>query len=279
VKVSIGICAYNEEANIGQLLARLSRLPYEVIVVASGCTDKTMPIVRTYAKARLVIQKQREGKASAVNEILHRAKGEIIILQGADIIPTEFCYKYLLKPFEDKQIGMVGAHPIPVDNRNKLMGKIAYLLWEVHHQSALKHPKAGEVCAFRNIVKSIDPNTPVDEASIEYEIVKQGYKVAYAPMAVVLNKGCETIADLLKQRKRIYHGHLLLKANGYTVPTISYANLVRATLNATGKHYRTLATMVILEITARLQAKRDYNANSHIPTTWEISKSTKKVVK
>ncbi len=47
IRCSVGITAYNEEANIGRLLqAILDQRLYEVeiceiIVVASGCTDRT----------------------------------------------------------------------------------------------------------------------------------------------------------------------------------------------------------------------------------------------
>jgi glycosyltransferase involved in cell wall biosynthesis len=43
----------------------------EVIVVASGCTDRTVPIVaemaRQESRVRLCLQEKREGKASAMN--------------------------------------------------------------------------------------------------------------------------------------------------------------------------------------------------------------------
>ena len=54
--LSIGIMAYNEEANIGRLLQSLLNqiLTHgylsEIIVVASGCTDRTEDIVRHYMK-------------------------------------------------------------------------------------------------------------------------------------------------------------------------------------------------------------------------------------
>lgn len=279
MKVSIGICTYNEEANIGKLLGRLAREPLldEIIVVASGCTDRTVEIVASFPKVKVIMQAKREGKASAVNWFIGQATGNILILESADTLPSNFCFKHLLKPFEDTSVGMVGAHPIPVNSKRTLTGKMAHLLWEVHHQSALANPKAGEVCAFRNVVKSIDPKTPVDEASIEQEIVKQGYRVVYEPKAVVFNKGAETIADFMRQRKRIYHGHLALRQLGYAVPTMSYRNLARAMLKATGKHYRTLAVTVSLELLARRQAGQAFNLDSYQPTVWEISKTTKEV--
>ena len=54
--LSIGIMAYNEEANIGRLLSSLldqnltqANLT-EIFVVASGCTDRTEKIVDIYKK-------------------------------------------------------------------------------------------------------------------------------------------------------------------------------------------------------------------------------------
>src|SRR6185437_2039791 len=97
VGCSIGIMAYNEEANITRTLEAVldQRGPSfqieEVIVVASGCTDRTVPIVSEIAlkepRVRVCVQEKREGKASAINLFLKQATSPIVILVGADIIP------------------------------------------------------------------------------------------------------------------------------------------------------------------------------------------------
>jgi glycosyltransferase involved in cell wall biosynthesis len=54
LRCSVGVTAYNEEANIGRLLDALLAQHLraveisEIIVVASGCTDNTIPIVESY---------------------------------------------------------------------------------------------------------------------------------------------------------------------------------------------------------------------------------------
>ena len=73
---SVGIMAYNEEANIadaiGAILGQELTAGHiaELIVVASGCEDRTVPIVSDIVSAirvRLIEQESREGKASAIN--------------------------------------------------------------------------------------------------------------------------------------------------------------------------------------------------------------------
>ena len=67
VGCSIGIMAYNEEANIGRTIRAVleqtgpSMRIEEVIVVASGCTDRTVPLV-----AEIVAQdpRTRKGRSS-----------------------------------------------------------------------------------------------------------------------------------------------------------------------------------------------------------------------
>src|SRR5215469_11970125 len=85
---SIGIMAYNEEANIARTLQSVleqtgpSIRIDEVIVVASGCTDRTVPIVSEMAlqepRIRLCIQEKREGKASAINLFLKEATSPVV---------------------------------------------------------------------------------------------------------------------------------------------------------------------------------------------------------
>src|SRR5512139_1341907 len=94
LRCSVGVTAYNEEANIGPLLeALLQQHLYdvqisEIIVVASGCTDNTVPIVESYItenpQIKLLIQPKREGKTAAINLFLANASEEICVLESGD---------------------------------------------------------------------------------------------------------------------------------------------------------------------------------------------------
>ena len=292
ISCCIGVTAYNEEANIQFLLESLlkQRLTTcritKIIVVASGCTDNTEQIVRSLArkdnKITLVVQKKREGKASAINLFLSKADGEIAVIESGDTIPDEDTIENLINPFHDPKIGMTGAHPIPVNSDKTFMGFTAHLFWRLHHQLALQHPKLGELIAFRNIFKKIPKNTAVDEASIEAIITKAGYHIHYAKDAIVYNKGPETIKDFLKQRRRIAAGHKHLeKTQKYQVSTTKISNIFALfcqllnTVSWNGKTVLWTCGAVFLELTGRLLGYFDYHIKKKNPFTWDIAHSTK----
>ena len=293
MNASIGICAYNEEENIGQLLEALltqtlSRHSIkEVIVVSSGSTDGTDEIVRDYenkdSRIRLITQKSRKGKSSAINLFLRHATGEIIILESADTLPEEDTIQNLLDPFDDARVGMTGGRPIPVNNDNKMMGYIAHMVWNLHHELSLLKPKAGELVAFRNIIESIAEDTAVDEAWIEALITAHGLCIAYVSEAVVRNKGPETIGDFVRQRMRIYIGHLHLKRKkSYSPITMDALEVGRVILRVMPHNPKKLLWFsmgVIIESYVRFRASIEFYVRNKNPVAWEMCRTTKRLVK
>ncbi len=282
--------AYNEEKNIARALESLLSQKLKTVkvdkifVIASGCTDQTVPIVKRMAQTdkriKLLIQKKRRGKSSAVNLFLNHARSRILVLTGADTIPQEDVVERLVSVFSDRRVGMSGAHPIPIDSEKTFFGFAAHLLWELHHQISLKAPKMGEMTAFRRVFKRIPYASAVDEATVEPLIVGQGYKLVYVPKAIVFNKGTESLAEFLRQRRRIHHGHLvLIKSQGYSVSTLKKGRLVSAWLRIFRFEPRFILyspLVGLMEIWARILATYDYfKGNSH--TVWEVAPSTKDV--
>ena len=159
VKVSLGIIAYNEEANIGVLLdtvlkdAPRPEVLTEIFVVASGCTDCTEDIVRGFVKKdsriKLIVQSERKGKASAINLFFSATTGDILILESADTVPAQGTLSRIMAAFDDPEVGMAGGHPVPVNPENTFIGFTVHLMWSLHHQIALERPKLGELVAFQ----------------------------------------------------------------------------------------------------------------------------------
>ena len=290
---SVGVMAYNEEMNIRRTLhavleqESLRTRVVEVIVVASGCTDNTVAIVRAImqsdTRVQLIVQERREGKASAINLFLQRASSPVLALVGADIIPEKDALERLCARFEDEAVGMVGARPVPVNDQDTFTGHAAHLLWRLHDTLARRSPKLGEVVAFRNVVPSIPTDTAVDELSLQAIIAKRSLHMVYVPEAVVYNKGPMTIRDFLKQRRRIYAGHLRIRSQEkYEASTMNAGAVLRALADNApdfaGSPRQVAWTIgtVALEVLARLQGGYDVKRRrSH--HVWQAVTSTKTV--
>ncbi|HQU72220.1 MAG TPA: glycosyltransferase [Calditrichia bacterium] len=288
-EVSVGVMAYNEEKNIAVCLEALqgqqmqSGRITQIVVVSSGSTDRTDEIVREMAAADerilLVVEKDRRGKASAINEYLKVATGDILVLESADTITEPDTIEHLINPFFDPEVGTNGAHPIPVNPENTFIGFCVNKLWALHHHIAMEHPKCGELIAFRNIIPSIPFFTAVDEAIIEAIFREKGLKICYAPEALVRNKGPETLHDFVKQRRRIAVGHKhLLATTGYQVATFRSSSIFRYILKEmrwTPREVLYMTGLIAVEAYCRVAGTINFHLFDKNPFVWSISTTTK----
>lgn len=289
--VSVGVMAYNEEKIIESCLKALLNQKMksgkidEIIVVSSGSTDKTNRIVQEVSRkderVKLIIEPERKGKANAINEFLQIAKGDIAIVESADTVTLPDTVEELIKPFADPQVGMSGAHPMPVNDKNTFVGFCVHKLWELHHSLALEAPKCGEMIAFRNIVSRIPKYTAVDEATVEAIISEANLKLVYAEKAFVRNKGAETLRDFIKQRRRIASGHRYLKTTmGHEVATQSSCNIFKKVIASQNRAIREMFYMpllILIEAYSRFMGAVDFYLRDKNPFIWDISLTTKKM--
>jgi cellulose synthase/poly-beta-1,6-N-acetylglucosamine synthase-like glycosyltransferase len=295
ISFSVGICAYNEEGNIGRIIEsilgqRLDKrfILCEIIVVSSASTDKTDEIVKEWRvrdkRIRLLVEKKRRGKSSAVNKFIRQAKNRYLVLASADLLLERDCLLVLLNQLKKRKVGLTAPRIKPVNKRIGLVGEAVYWQWILHHKINLQfpeRPKVGELVAFKKIFKQIPPSSPVDEASIEPLIHFQGYGVKYCPEAVVYNKGPETAQDFLRQRRRIYAGHSALRSRyGYTVVTYSNFRVLGTLLaNLDWRPKRLLLALgvICLEAMGRGVGWLDYRFKIRDHRVWKIAASTKKL--
>jgi poly-beta-1,6-N-acetyl-D-glucosamine synthase len=239
----VGVCVHNEEANIGACLRSIlneqGTAVRSVIVIASGCTDRTAEIVREMAeqddRLALVIEPVRSGKSGAINLFLGHTSEEICVLAGGDMILEPGFIDKLLAPFVDASVGMTGGRPVPTNPRSGLMGNIVHLVWDLHHEIAVGKPKLGEAVAFRRVFDALPTNTVVDEPSIEQLIVSRGLRLHYVPDAIVRNRAPDNLLDFIRQRSRNHAGYLgLISATGYKASSMRPG----LTLNAAWRLWR-----------------------------------------
>ena len=289
MRIDLGIIVHNEEKNIAKLLdsilkQNLSEVVIDrIIVVSSGSTDKTNDIVTNYAKRcqkiKLLNQKRREGKASAINEFLREAKNKVVIISSGDIVFTENAIKNLTKPFEDGEVGLTSVNPIPVNLNNNLIGFIANMHWKLHNLLA----RHGEAIAFRkDIVSSLPKNIVADEAYIEAIVQKRKMKAIHVNDAIVLNKGPENIMDFIKQVRRHFFGHLQIKRKiGYSVSSLKIGEIKKAFIElirvSTKNPLRVpyCIVYIFLEVFARFLGFLDFVSGRKNHILWDIAWSTK----
>lgn len=287
--ISIGICAYNEEKNIGRLLEALKSQCLdkasikEIFVVSSGSYDNTEAIVLSFAerdsRIKLIRQPTRLGKASAINEFLKHASGELCLLVSADVIPEKDAVEKICLPFLDDTVGMVGGQVVPLNRRDNFLGFAGHMLWGMHHKIALKYPKLGEMVIFRNVIKSIPEDIATDEAFIEAAIKNKRFVLKYVPEAIVYNRAPEIIVEFLKQRRRIYAGHLDLKKRfGYRTSTMSVGTLLPIAISYFGWSPRRnlwATGTIVLEAYGRFLGWYDYSIKNKNHAVWEMLPTTK----
>lgn len=288
-KVLIGICAYNEENNIENLLQNLitkQDLPKDskIIVVCSGCTDRTPEIVKNFKtidkRVEPIIEKARMGKAHALNKLfaVARNSADILVLTNADSLPSHGSIMKLLSKLVKSNAGAVFAQLVPLNNFNGLSDRIVHVIWRLHHViSLLQEPKlSGELCAiYTRYLKDIPENVATDEPYIELAIRKHGSNILYVPEAIVYIRCPSNVVDLLKHRKRIWIGHLQIQSiTGFKVSTSSFLSILQS-FPALKLHEVIYAFLGgFFELIAYLAARFDFSRNV-IPYVWEPIKSTK----
>lgn len=90
--LSVLIPVYNEERTIDEVLSRvlaLGEVVREIVVVDDGSTDGTAEVVASRSEAdpriRFFSLSHNQGKTAAIRTALEMARGEIIIIQDADL--------------------------------------------------------------------------------------------------------------------------------------------------------------------------------------------------
>ncbi len=103
MKLSVVIPVYNEKATILEILRRVRAvdLPKEIIVVDDCSTDGTREILRDQHPAddlTVVLQPRNIGKGAALRAGFEKVRGDIVIVQDADLEYDPSEYGILIQP-------------------------------------------------------------------------------------------------------------------------------------------------------------------------------------
>jgi len=195
-KLSIIIPVYNERATIEALLSSVSDqklvgFEKEIIVVDDGSTDGTGEILKKWEKeAKIIYQKNNVGKGSAIVRGLQIAKGEIIIIQDADLEYSPTDYPILLKPFENPRVFVVygsrflGAH-LSTMFVYELGNKFVTFLTNVLYNTNITDMETGYKVFRIDVLKGITINARRFDFEPEFtaKVLKAGYQIYEVPIS------------------------------------------------------------------------------------------------
>ena len=105
----------NEEKWLGMVLNSLflqSRLDFEIIIVDSGSTDKTLNIIDNFPVRKLIkIRKDEYNHSYALNLSITESWGKYIgIISGHSVPTSRKWYQDAIKNFKDKKVAAVTGH-------------------------------------------------------------------------------------------------------------------------------------------------------------------------
>jgi len=240
MRLSVIVCAYNEENSIGPLLENLisQKVPQEIvdreiIVVTSGCTDRTVDVVKEHMQGRteikLIEEKTRLGKASALNKAFKASTGEYIALVPADVEPAGNALFSLVLPFRNGDVSAVSGRPMqnPVKAPRGFAGylaKMTYRLWgklmsKLNDRGQMVHC-SGEFMAIRSDVRTVIPEDCAADDSYIAIVAKKKGKIKFASEAVCYNLMPSNLKDYVNQRRRWLYGHFQTKKITGEYPTV-----------------------------------------------------------
>jgi GT2 family glycosyltransferase len=209
--ISIIIPTFNGALRIGNCLNALLKQAgrdVEILVVDDGSTDNTPEVIGSYAGVRLITQRNA-GPAAARNRGALAARGTLLLFTDDDCVPLADWLDAMIEPFDDPQV--VGAKGIYRTRQKRLAARFVQIEYEDRYRLM-----AGLDCidfidtysaAFRRDhfleMAGYDTSFPVacaEDIELSYRMSARGWKMKFAPEAVVYHTHPDSLAQYLKKK-------------------------------------------------------------------------------
>lgn len=221
--LSVLIPAYNEIKSIDTIIAKIQAvdLDKEIIIVDDGSTDGTRERLATYASVpnvRVIHHEKNQGKGAAIRTAISHIRGDIAIVQDADLEYEPQDYLKLIPVIEGGEKVVYGSRFLNPANRHSyfsfyLGGQIVTLLTNVLYNQRL----TDEPTCYKVFETKFLQSIPLECHRFEFcpevtaKVAKRGIRIKeipinYYPRSVEEGKkiswfdGVEAIWVLLKYR-------------------------------------------------------------------------------
>ena len=217
--VTVVISAYNEARHIEATVANKLSQDYpedllDVMVVSDGSTDGTDELLRAMAASNPRLtwfrQEPRRGKTAALNSLIERARGEIIVFSDANSMYRADTVRRLVANFADPEVGYVSGRMIYVNPDGSTVGDgcsayMRYENWLRGHETLLGSIVGvdGGVDAVRRSLYRPMGEDQLPDFVLPLDVVDQGYRVVFEPTAELCEDALTQSAAEFRMRVRV----------------------------------------------------------------------------
>jgi len=218
--ISLVFAAHNEARVIEQKMRNCQYLDYpaarlEILVGCDGCTDRTVMLARrvNVANAHIVEISNRHGKPATLNLLMPLAQGDIIVLCDCNTMLQPDTLLYMIRHFEDRDVGCVCGELRLVDRGRKQGSESLYWKYETmlkfleSRLNMLVGANGGLFAIRRELFTPLPPDGIVDDFLVAMRIRAAGYRVVYDPEAVAVEALADGVGHEFRRRIRIGAGN------------------------------------------------------------------------
>lgn len=166
MNLSVIIPVYNEANNVQETIRRVqaTKLAKEIIVVDDGSQDGTREILKKLdgkRKVRVILHERNQGKGAAVVSGMKAAKGDVLLIQDADLEYHPRDYPALLQPIEEGLADVVyGSRFLGAPHRvamfwHQVANQMLTLMTNVLYDSILTDMETGYKVFRRKVIEGI----------------------------------------------------------------------------------------------------------------------------
>jgi len=195
MKLSVIIPIFNELNTLEEIISRVKKtnLAEEIILVDDGSIDGTRDIVEKYKGKEgfvVVMHDQNQGKGAAVRSGFEVAKGDIFLIQDADLEYDPREYPNLLKPLEEGLSDVVyGSRFLGASRRvamfwHMIANKMLTLFTNILYDTILTDMETGYKVFHREVVQDMPLHAKRFEFEPEFtaKILKRKYRIYEVPI-------------------------------------------------------------------------------------------------
>jgi len=176
MNLSVIVPVYNEAGSIREILRRVETtgLAREIVVVDDGSTDETRAILKELdgkGLIRVFLHESNQGKGTALRTGFSNARGDVLLIQDADLEYDPREYPNLLRPIEEGVADVVygsrflGAGRRPILFWNMVANRMLTLLTNILYNNILTDMETGYKVFRRKVIE----NMPLHARRFEFE--------------------------------------------------------------------------------------------------------------